>query len=77
MKENELRKIVSMVCDGYVDTIMDAIEEDNIKGFPITIAVWHFIVELKEKNIIVDINDTFNDLIIDKIFREMSNYLAR
>lgn len=77
MKENELRKIVSMVCDGYVDTIMDTIEEDNIKGFPITIAVWHFIVELKEKNIIVDINDTFDDLIIDKIFREMSNYLAR
>lgn len=77
MKEEALRKIVSMVCDGYIDTIMTAIEEENIKGFPITIACANFIAELKAKNIIVELVGTFEDTIIDRIFREVSNYLAR
>ena len=77
MKEQALRKIVSMVCDGYVDTIMTAIEEDNVKSFPITIACANFIAELKSKNIIVELVGTFEDTIIDRIFREVSNYLAR
>ena len=76
-KEDSLRKIISMVCDGYVDTIMTAIEEDNTKDFPYTIACANFIAELKEKNIIVELVGTFEDAIIDRIFREVSNYLAR
>lgn len=77
MKENQLRKIVAEVCDGYTDTIMDAILEDNVKGFPITKAVWHFMCELKENNIVMELNDIFIDLIIDRLYREISNYLAR
>lgn len=77
MRDEALRKIVSMVCDGYVDTIMTAIEEENIKDFPITIACANFIAELKSKNIIVELVGTFEDTIIDRIFREVSNYLAR
>jgi hypothetical protein len=77
-QENELRKIVSSICDGYVETIMDAIIEDNnIKGFPITIAVWHFMVEIKERNIVMDLNDVFVDILIDRLYREISNFLAR
>lgn len=77
MKENQLRKIVAEVCDGYTETIMDAILEDNVKGFPITKAVWHFMCELKENNIVMELNDVFIDLIIDRLYREISNYLAR
>ncbi len=77
MKENQLRKIVAEVCDGYTDTIMDAILEDDVKGFPITKAVWHFMCELKENNIVMELNDVFIDLIIDRLYREISNYLAR
>lgn len=77
MKENQLRKIVTEVCDGYTETIMDAILEDNVKGFPITKAVWHFMCELKENNIVMELNDVFIDLIIDRLYREISNYLAR
>ncbi len=77
MKENQLRKIVAEVCDGYTDTIMDAILEDDVKGFPITKAVWHFMCELKENNIFMELNDVFIDLIIDRFYREISNYLAR
>lgn len=77
MKENQLRKIVAEVCDGYTDTIMDAILEDDVKGFPITKAVWHFMCELKENNIVIELNDVFIDLIIDRLYREISNYLAR
>lgn len=49
MKEEILRKILSMVCDGYVDTIMTAIEENNIEDFPITIACSNFLAELRKK----------------------------
>lgn len=77
MKENQLRKIVAEVCDGYTDTIMDAILEDDVKGFPITKAIWHFMCELKENNIVMELNDAFIDLIIDRLYREISNYLAR
>ncbi len=77
MKENQLRKIVAEVCDGYTETIMDAILEDNVKGFPITKAVWHFMCELKKNNIVMELNDVFIDLIIDRLYREISNYLAR
>lgn len=77
MKENQLRKIIAEVCNGYTDTIMDAILEDDVKGFPITKAVWHFMCELKENNIVMELNDVFIDLIIDRLYREISNYLAR
>ena len=77
MKENQLRKIVAEVCDGYTETIMDAILEDNVKGFPITKAVWHFMCELKENNIVMELNDVFIDFIIDRLYREIINYLAR
>ena len=46
MKEEILRNIVTMVCDGYVDTIMTAIEENNVDDFPITIACSNFLAEL-------------------------------
>lgn len=77
MKENQLRKIVVEVCDGYTEAIMDAILEENVKGFPITKAVWHFMCELKENNIVMELNDIFIDVLLDRLYREISNYLAR
>lgn len=78
MKKNELRKIISMVCNDYIETIIDAIEENDIKNFPILIAVWHFMCELKEKGIVLDVVDVFDDAnIIDRLYREISNYLSR
>ena len=76
-EKDALRKIISMVCNGYIDTIMTAIEEDNTKDFPYTIVCANFIAELKEKNIIVELVGTFEDTIIDRIFRDVSNYLVR
>lgn len=77
MKENQLRKIVVEVCDRYTEAIMDAILEENVKGFPITKAVWHFMCELKENNIVMELNDIFIDVLLDRLYREISNYLAR
>lgn len=77
MKEEILRNIVTMVCDGYVDTIMTAIEENIADDFPITIACSNFLAELREKNIKLELVGTFEDSIFDRIFREFSNYLAR
>ena len=76
MKENVLRKLIESICDGYVDTLMTGIEEYE-KNFPYTITCANFIYELKQKNILVDFNIIFDDSIIDMVFRETSNYLAR
>lgn len=76
MKENVLRKLIESICDGYVGTLMTGIEEYE-KNFPYTIACANFIYELKQKNILVDFNTIFDDSIIDMVFRETSNYLAR
>lgn len=71
-----LRKILTIVCDNYIDTILTGIEE-NEKDFPYTIAVANFINELKEKNIIINFYEQIDDSIIDMINRETCNYLAR
>lgn len=76
MKELVLRKVIEMVCDDYIDTLLVGIEEYE-KDFPYTLACANFIRELKEKNIIVEFNDVFIDTVRDRIYRETSNYLAR
>lgn len=76
MKEKVLRKVIESICDGYIDTLITGIDEYE-KNFPYTIACANFIYELKQKNIIVDFNIIFDDSIIDMVFRETSNYLAR
>ena len=75
MKENEIRKILSIVCGSYIDGISANFEE-NVDVFPYLLACANFIVELKSKNIIVDIN-AFADSIKDRIFREVANYIGK
>lgn len=71
-----LLKVVSIISENYIDTLMTGIEECP-KDFPYTIAVANFIAELKSKNIIVNLYGTFEDRITDMIFRKTSNYLSR
>lgn len=75
MREKELEKIVSMICNGYVDTILVGVEEQKNK-FPYLVACTNFMYEMKSKNIQMDFNNIFTDTISDKLFRETSNYLA-
>lgn len=76
MKEEIIKKVITMVCEDYIDTLIVGIEEYE-KDFPYTIACANFISELKSKNIIIEFNDVFIDKVRDKIYRETSNYLAR
>lgn len=75
MQKDVLKNIVKMVCDGYVETILTGIEEQN-ELFPYTIACANFISELKDKNILVNFNNIFTDKVSDKLFREASSYLV-
>ena len=61
MERFALRKIVSSVCDDYIDTLLTGIEE-NEDDFPYAIACSNFIDELKKKNIIVDFETFFNEI---------------
>ncbi|MEG0408541.1 MAG: hypothetical protein RR623_06670, partial [Bacilli bacterium] len=47
------------------------------KDFPYTIACVNFISELREKNIIVEFDSIFIDTVLDRIYRETTNYLVR
>lgn len=76
MREKALRQIIEVVCDGYIDTLLTGIKE-NEKDFPYTIACSNFIDSLRKINIIVDFFSTFDDHIVDMVYRETSNYLAR
>ena len=81
MKNEEiLRAILKEVCDGYVECIVDNLKENYdlySKDFKITLACSNMLAELKSKNILLDYHDVFVDIIIDRIYREISNYLAR
>lgn len=76
MKEEILRQIIVEVCDGFVDALLTGIKEYE-KDFPYTIACANFISELKSKNILVNFCSIFDSDIVDMVFREASNYLAR
>lgn len=76
MREEILRKLITLISEDYIDTLLTGIEEYE-KDFPYTIACANFMSELKNKNIIVDFYKTFDVSIRDMIYRETSNYLAR
>lgn len=73
--EQELKKIVSWVCEDYEDKILNGIQE-SAEVFPYTLAVANFMSELKNKNIFVNLN-SFEDTILDMIYREFKNYIGR
>ena len=76
MKEEILRKIITLISEDYIETLLTGIEEYE-KDFPYTIACANFMSDLKNKNIIVDFYKTFDVSIRDMIYRETSNYLGR
>lgn len=76
MREDIMRKLITMICDDYIEALLTGIEEYE-QDFPYTIACTNYISELKEKNIIVEFNEVFIDTVRDRIYRETSNYLAR
>ena len=76
MREEILRKIITLISEDYIETLLTGIKEYE-KDFPYTIACANFMSDLKNKNIIVDFYKTFDVSIRDMIYRETSNYLGR
>ena len=76
MREEILRKIITLISEDYIETLLTGIKEYE-QDFPYTIACANFMCELKSKNIIVNFYTTFDVSIRDMVYRETSNYLAR
>ena len=76
MREEMLRKLITLITEDYIDTLLTGIEEYE-KDFPYTIACANFMSELKSNNIVVDFYTTFEVSIRDMVYRETTNYLAR
>ena len=76
MREEMLRKLITLITEDYIDTLLTGIEEYE-KDFPYTIACANFMSELKSKNIVVDFYTTFEVSIRDMVYRETTNDLAR
>ena len=74
--EDTLRNLIASICDDYIETILTGIKEYE-KYFPYTIACANFIYELKQKNILVNYYASFDSSIMDMVYRETSNFLAR
>ena len=77
MKKEELNKLLDMVCRDFKNTIITSIEENNKTDFPYTIACATFMTRLSEQNINTELSVIFTDTIIDEVYKEVSNFLAR
>lgn len=76
MYDEILCEIITKLCNGYINSLLIGIEE-NKGEFTYLLASVNFISELRQKNIIVEFNDVFNDFIIDKIYYEINKFLAK
>lgn len=52
MRKEAIKQIIAVVCDGYIDTLLNGIEESE-KIFPYTLTCFDFIDSLRKSNIIV------------------------
>lgn len=75
MKEQVTKIVVSSLCKDFEDALICGIEEEPNK-FRFTIACIEFITSLREQSVFADLK-FFDERIIEKMYREISNYLDK
>ncbi len=76
MRDEVTKEVITKITNNIADTLLIGINE-NKEELPYTIAVINFILELREKGIVVDFYKTFDSLFIDVINSEINNYLVK
>lgn len=78
MRDDIVKYIAEDISSSYYDVLLNAYNDQQHK-FPITSLVIEFIVRLKEKNLIHDLNldSIFADKIIMKLYDEAEKYTGK
>ena len=78
MKKDIMKYIAEDISTSYYNVLLNVYDEQQHR-FPITLMVINFLVELKEKNLINDLNldSIFADKIIMKLYDEAEKYIGK
>lgn len=78
MRDDIVKYIAEDISSSYYDVLLNAYNDQQHK-FPITSLVIEFIVRLKEKNLIdnLDLDSIFADKIIMKLYNEAEKYIGK
>ena len=78
MKKDIMKYIAEDISTSYYNVLLNAYDEQQHR-FPITLMVINFLVELKEKNLIDDLNldNIIADKIIMKLYDEAEKYIGK
>lgn len=78
MRDDIVKYIAEDISNSYYDVLLNAYNDQQHK-FPITSLVIEFVVRLKEKNLIddLDLDSIFADKIIMKLYDEAEKYIGK
>ncbi len=76
MKEDIINEIASSISKSYYEVLINGFKEEE-NEFHISICIINFIINLREKNIICNIDDIFVSSFLDKIIIEANKYIGR
>ena len=78
MRDDIVKYIAEDISSSYYDVLLNAYNDQQHK-FPITSLVIEFIVRLKEKNLIhdLDLDSIFADKIVMKLYDEAEKYIGK
>lgn len=78
MRDDIVKYIAEDISSSYYDVLLNAYNDQQHK-FPITSLVIEFVIRLKEKNLIddLDLDSIFADKIIMKLYDEAEKYIGK
>lgn len=78
MRDDIVKYIAEDISSSYYDVLLNAYNDQQHK-FPITSLVIEFVVRLKEKNLIddLDLDSIFSDKIVMKLYDEAEKYIGK
>lgn len=78
MRDDIVKYIAEDISNSYYDVLLNAYNDQQHK-FPITSLVIEFVVRLKEKNLIddLDLDSIFADKIVMKLYDEAEKYIGK
>lgn len=76
MREYILKDVAKSISDSYYDVLLVGFEEEKEK-FVMTMLVVDFMVNLKEKGVVLNMDDIFIDKFIDKMYVEAEKYIGK
>lgn len=75
MDRENVSLIINPIIEDFGNMLIEAVME-NSDDFPYTCACVRFMSDLKEKGILFDFN-SFDSVVVDKVYRELLSFLAQ